>query len=569
MPGYQRQFVVSQFVVNGPAESTAGRADGPAARSRPDPVPLAVPAKAASTALQRPFTLATGWKRSVRRMWLDTFDWRLHRAGLSLEQVSGSSGTELALTGEGGERIAVQHGNGSWPGQIDRIPAGPVRDRLGSVVGVRALSPVARASSVLQELRVLNDDGKTVVRLVVDQMSVKPTAPGRAAGRAAGAAVRLSTRLAVAPVRGYQADADQVARALAASPAFSPADGPAADAALAAAGRRADDYTNGVDVALTASMPAARAVAIVLLRLLDTLEANVDGILRDLDTEFLHDLRVSVRRTRSALKLAGDVLPPGLAARFAPEFKWLGDLTTPTRDLDVYLLEYPAMADGLMAASPEDLAPFGDFLTRHRETEHRRLVRALRSARFAALTSGWRAALTKITRSRPSRRAKPARGAPSARLPGMTAAEIAADRVRTAYRKVVRRGSAITPESPPESLHALRKRCKELRYLLEFFASLYDPATHRQIIKQLKKLQDCLGEFQDNQVQRDAVREFARQMTDEGSAPVETLLAMGELAAQIDRRQRRARGKFENCFATFTAPDSKHRIKALTMVAPA
>ena len=103
-------------------------------------------------------------------------------------------------------------------------------------------------------------------------------------------------------------------------------------------------------------MPAAAALATVLTALLDTLEANVNGTVRDIDTEFLHDLRIAVRRTRSALKLAGDVLPGGLAGRFRPEFKWLGDLTTPTRDLDVYLLGYPSMAAGLVAATAGELA---------------------------------------------------------------------------------------------------------------------------------------------------------------------------------------------------------------------
>ena len=65
----------------------------------------------------------------------------------------------------------------------------------------------------------------------------------------------------------------------------------------------------------------------MLLRLLDIAEANLDGVIRDIDTEFLHDLRVAVRWTRAALKLAGDALPGDLAALFAPEFRWLGQLT--------------------------------------------------------------------------------------------------------------------------------------------------------------------------------------------------------------------------------------------------
>ena len=116
-------------------------------------------------------------------------------------------------------------------------------------------------------------------------------------------------------------------------------------------------------------------------------------MLRDIDTEFLHDLRVAVRRTRSALKLLGDVLPDGLAAQYAPEFKWLGDLTTPTRDLDVHLLGFGSMAGQLAAASPADLEPLRAFLVRRRRREFRRLAAGLRSPRFRALTEDWRKAL--------------------------------------------------------------------------------------------------------------------------------------------------------------------------------
>src|SRR4029077_17207494 len=80
---------------------------------------------------------------------------------------------------------------------------------------------------------------------------------------------------------------------------------------------------------------------------------------------------------------------------------------------------------------------------------------ALRPRRFLDLTRAWRKELA----------------APAPRR-GITAAALAADRIDRAHRKVLKRGAAITPDSPPESLHDLRKRCKELRYLLEFFASL-------------------------------------------------------------------------------------------------
>src|SRR6202042_3200545 len=52
-------------------------------------------------------TVGDGPARRVRRTWLDTFDWRLYRAGLALEQRSGRGGTELILTGRDGECLAA------------------------------------------------------------------------------------------------------------------------------------------------------------------------------------------------------------------------------------------------------------------------------------------------------------------------------------------------------------------------------------------------------------------------------------------------------------------------------
>jgi CHAD domain-containing protein len=129
---------------------------------------------------------------------------------------------------------------------------------------------------------------------------------------------------------------------------------------------------------------------------------------------------------------------------------------------------------------------------------------------------------------------------------------------------VMKRGSAITPDSPPGNLHDLRKRCKELRYLLEFFASLHDPAIHQQAVRDLKGLQDCLGEYQDCQVQQHEIRMFAAQMMAQRQVPVTALLAMGELAGRIARRERRARREFAGQFADFANAASQHRFGALT-----
>jgi CHAD domain-containing protein len=509
-----------------------------------------------------------------RRTWLDTFDWRLYAAGLTLEHEQTRRGGRLILTDADAPLIdqplaeqpvtAWQSGRG-----VIRLPDGPVADRIGSLISPRALLPVARAVSTRSVFRLLNTDGKTVARVLIDRTTTAGT--------------ELSPRVQVAEVRGYPAQARRAAAIIAAAVA------PAAESlfvsAAVANGALPGGYSGKVDAAITADMPARLAVATLLSSLLDTLEQNVDGVLRDIDTEFLHDLRVAVRRTRSGLKLLGDVLPADLAARYKDEFKWLGDTTTPLRDLDVHLLGFGDLADGLLAATPDDLEPFRGFLVRQRAREFRRLAAHLRSARFRALTSDWRKALTELTEpgagggAGVGGRAGGRRGKTGARAgtragARSTAGSLATERTARAVLQLTRRGAAISAQSPAESLHDLRKRGKELRYLLEFFAPLYDRAAYRTVLSDLKKLQDCLGDFQDSQVQREEITALARQLLGGGTggaAPADagaaalaaTLLALGEINARLAANQQQARADFGSRFTRFAAPATQRHIQTL------
>ncbi|HEX4660254.1 MAG TPA: CHAD domain-containing protein [Streptosporangiaceae bacterium] len=385
--------VLRQFVLNGDAGSD------------PDEV-LRLPGSA--------FALSDGTRSiTVRRLWLDTFDWRLYRSGLALEQVSSRGGTQLVLTGRDGTVIAAEQagrpgGRVRWPARLDALPLGPLRDHLGPVAGVRALLPVARAVSTVRDRRVLNSDDKTVARLTVDRMSVTYPAAGD-----------VAPRLAVTALRGYQTQAQRMIDLLAATPGVANGGSQSAlEAALAAAGRRPGDYSSKIDVRLAPGMPAAVAMAAVLTALLHTLEANVNGTVRDLDTEFLHDLRIAVRRTRSALKLAGDVLPGDLVSRFRAEFKWLGDLTTPTRDLDVYLSAIRAWPRGCSPRRPTNSAR--STITCSAAAPGRN---GNWSAAFARRGSpGWSRNGAKSWRARrPGGRGLPSRGSPQPGLPARTA----------------------------------------------------------------------------------------------------------------------------------------------------
>jgi CHAD domain-containing protein len=540
-----------------------------------------------------------------RRTLLDTFDWRLYKAGLTLEYAARSAGGELRLADHAVNATATADAPRSgttastratrdidapdaakpvtappaitqpvtgWqaarPHLMGELPDGPVAARIGDLVDPRALLPVVAVITTTVTHRLLNEDGKTVARLRVERSAVG----GQRSGPHATA---LAPRLSVAEVRGYPGPARRAARLVGAVPGIESAELSAFAEALRAVGRRPGDYSNKVDAGITAAMPASQAAATILLRLLDTIDANVAGVLADTDTEFLHDLRVSVRRSRSALKLFGDVLtaapgpsgPATLSAKdvafFAAEFKWVGDLTTPTRDLDVHLLDFDDTAHSLSAAKPDDLEPFRSYLEQRRRREFRLLTRGLRSPRFTELSRGWRAKLTTVKDSNPAGAGTTVRSGRGRQAAGGTTGTLAAERTRAAFAKVARRGAEITPGSPAESLHDLRKRCKELRYALEFFAPLYDRGAQAKVVGELKRLQDCLGEFQDTQVQIGEIRALATAMLAAGEAPAVTLLAMGEVTAGLMSRQRAAREDFDRRFAAFAGIDGQRRMSAL------
>ena len=288
-------------------------------------------------------------------------------------------------------------------------------------------------------------------------------------------------------MRGYDGALLRVTRALEDELGFSAAGASAArrggrrrPAACPAASRRSSTSRCGPE------QRADSAATALLVHLLGTIEQNLPGTLADVDSEFLHDLRVAVRRTRSAQRQLRGVFPPEPLARFRAEFRWLQQVTGPTRDLDVHLLEFDELALGAPRGAAADLEPLRALLRERRRREQRRMVRALRSARFDALLADWAVFLEGARR-----RCRWTTG----RTPRGRSSSSRASGSRASTGAWSRRASAIDDASPAERLHDLRKTGKELRYLLEFFAALFPDEVVKPMVRTLKALQDTLGRF--------------------------------------------------------------------------
>jgi CHAD domain-containing protein len=489
-------------------------------------------AAAALTELASSFTVAMGRPVTTCRTWLDSFDLRLYRSGMALTATAGpdSDGCTLELSSSDGATVTAGPDTLGWPRLLAGLPD-QLRPSLAPVLGVRALLPVVQASGTSVPGRLLDAEGKTVLRVVHER-------PARISGSRDG----LFGGVWLIPLRGYAAVGERAGRI--AHGAGLVRDGRSGyAAALRAAGL---DAAANQRPAMEPGLPAGVAVARMLVSFLGDLEAAWDGTVADIDIEFLHDFRVAVRRSRSAVKLLGDVLPAALVAWGTPQLKWLGDLTTPSRDLDVLLQELPSLTAGLISGRPEDMEPLVLHLVRLRSEERRTLERGLRSARFERFRSRWRASLEGLATWDGQLRAGP------------TAKELGVERLAAADGRLLRRGSRITVVSPAEDLHDLRKRAKELRYLTETCALLGNPADTRDAIKELKALQDVLGTFQDSEAQREAIHALATDMI-RGGAPARTILAMGEIAARLQEDQDSSRAKFAATFERFARRSGQRR----------
>lgn len=491
------------------------------------------------------FSTARSKRPRIRAVCHDTFDWRLHHSGGGAILVEAGLGDKSVRWTTARGRVRYRANLPEAPKFAWDLPQGDFREKLTSVIEMRRLLPIAALEVDAHEVRILDEARKTVARVRLETRSVAPLGKG-------GRRQRLPAILRAVPVRGYDDDYAELIAFLEQDLELEPHDGDELLAAYEAVGSAPMKYSSKPVAQLDPEQRADDAMKGILLALLDTMLLNESGTREDLDSEFLHDFRVSVRRTRSALSQIKGVFPEPVVLRFKREFSWLGGLTGPTRDLDVYLLKMPAYKATLPESVRNDLVPLRHFLENHQRIEQRKVARSLGTKRYRTLVESWRAFLES-----PSPEASD--------LPWATRPihEVAQRRIWKAYRRVVKKGRAITPATEAGALHRLRIDCKKLRYLMEFFRSLFDAKSMGIIIKALKQLQDNLGDFNDYEVQQGALVKFAHQMVEEDIATVEGLMAMGRLVEHLEEGQAQERQLFHEKFRAFEAPANRERFRSL------
>lgn len=282
--------------------------------------------------------------------------------------------------------------------------------------------------------------------------------------------------------------------------------------------------------AMTRSGPALRVVQARLVEQLRELERR-DPLARADVADGVHDMRVAVRRLRSALATFRPLLDREVTEPLRAELAWLATQLGSPRDAEV---ARDRVAD-LLAAEPVRLEPHRlsahareEFESRHARA-HRQVVEVLRSDRYLALLD---------------RLEELAAAPPWTERAGHPADEVLPARVRHEWKRVRSRMRdvdevAAGSRAEEERLHSVRKAARRARYAAEAVAPVHG-ADADAFAKAMKKLQGTLGEHHDSVLLQAELDQVATGQSDGHVA-----FGYGRLHAHEARRAERARGRYD------------------------
>ena len=238
-------------------------------------------------------------------------------------------------------------------------------------------------------------------------------------------------------------------------------------------------------------------------------------------TEPIHDMRVTTRRLRSALRLFAPFLPKKKVKRFR---KTLGDIGTAlgeVRDLDVLGIKAGKYMETLTEERRQELAALlGDW--------HSRLLVAKESLRAVLDSTAYEhftmefAQFVTVTSGRPREiSAQP------------TAARHVVPRLIYEQYGIVRAYETVLENAPLDLLHDLRIQAKRLRYMLDSFEEILGGDV-KTVIEAVKALQDHLGDLQDARVANQLMREYTSRV-DERQSTAAVLQYMAVREAEIQQ----------------------------------
>jgi len=468
--------------------------------------------------------------KKFSRTFYDTFDWRLYSTNTSFyaEQIARQYSLHSKDIITGDSLMLTQQSK--MPRFAWDVADTMFHKALSKKLSVRALLPVLKTEVEQSLFELCNEENKMIAKMILETCRLK---------KHSATSKDQYQYFIVVPLRGFNEQVEQLLPMIIKLLPVQPNSIDLQKNIMQQLAIEPFPYTTKIKITLSAKQSTEISVKFLLQHIFNMMLTNEAGLKENIDSEFLHDFRVAVRRIRTALSRFKALFPIDRLNFFKEEFAWLGNITSPVRDLDVHLLAFASYQQELPKKQRDDLLPLQAFLHKHHKIEQRKLVTALNSKRYQQLKNNWQKFLTDEQSDAND-------------IASQATKTYATQAIWKAYRRVLKSGNAITRKSPPDDYHELRKDGKKLRYLLEFFQSLYPSNKMQTLVTHLKQLQDQLGKFQDMEVQSMAMEHLAQQMQAEGKTPEATIQAMHTLSKHMLIQKQQVLNQFAKHYSNFT-----------------
>ena len=453
--------------------------------------------------------------------YLDTDDWRIHRAGFALRIRSESGKAEATLKSlhsastEVADRRELSETLEDSASESLRQSNGPVGTRVHAVSGSHALLPLFEVRTSRQRFAIRREDqARQLGEIALDETVIS---------RPHGEPQTSMQRVEVEALTESREPLQSLVKTLRSDCALEAASDTKYSRGLKSVGLAPGPAPEFAPTAVDASMSLVDVALANLRRYLSAWYLHEPGARLGDSPEELHDLRVAGRRLDAVLRQFRSSLPTpflGIRPTLKKALRALGE----ARDLDVALGELETFGSELPTSDRESFEP----LKRHLESERSR-------ARARMLSMLDSVSVQKDLQNLTSLLAAPS--AASQQSPEL-ALNVAPELIRRRYRKVRKGADLLTPDSSMEAYHEVRGQVKKLRYALEAVAVIYGKPAD-EMLRALRRWQEKLG------VQQDAAVASRRLQALAGAPPKgippATLFLMGRFAEHYASAAARAR----------------------------
>ena len=290
------------------------------------------------------------------------------------------------------------------------------------------------------------------------------------------------------------------------------------------------------------------AIRKILAHQFSRFREQLPGVHRDIDTEFVHQARVAMRRMRSALRLLGDAVPESTCAYLADEMQWMGGIFGTVRDLDVFLLNLSVFQQHIDRFPGKNRKVFDHWIQNHRCVPFEDLKTGLNSARYTNFELRF---LRFLELPLPVR--------PRATLALKRVRDVAPVIIQEKFDAVIKQGHKVLENPKLKQFHRLRIQMKRLRYICEFMASAYD-GTLDPFIERTTEIQDCLGEIQDTVFTRGFIDYLYNDWRKKLVAP-DLIFILGEIYQLQRKIADERKGKFGKIWERFASEETSTQLR--------